>query len=213
MKIHGHDVSLTKPLSFVGAYRYWWDNRRSAWGTIRKLTSLGIYPKTLIDFGAHNSEWSIYLSRHWPSMKVVSFEPNTDCNPIGEVHREGLSNKREDFKLDVSMDIAGFKSPKGTKDIFAYRYDELNLKINYPAILKVDCENMTYEALEGCGKLLESFSAIHSEMTNDELEGQYVNRSQDICKLLYDHGFTKMHVVDCAVWPRNISYFDALFLK
>lgn len=98
MKVLGHQ--LTSPLDIITLTRFWWDNRRSAFGTIRQLDMRGITPATLIDFGAHDSEWAKYLTARWPAMEIHSFEPHPDCKPVGTHHPIALGDRTGTLRLE-----------------------------------------------------------------------------------------------------------------
>lgn len=212
MKVLGHQV--TSPLDIITLTRFWWDNRRSANGTIRQLEMRGITPKTLVDFGAHDSEWAKYLAARWPAMQVHSFEPHPDCNPIGTLHQIALGTENAPLRLEGGKSIESYASVTGALDVRMVRFEDYASLIfmTSPSVLKIDCENMTHLALAGCGDRLADFCAVHCEMMNDQ-DAQYENHQMEIHRTLWEAGFRVCKVVDCAVWPRNISYYDAVFFK
>jgi FkbM family methyltransferase len=185
-----------------------WFNAQSAGNTIQLLHELGITPKTLVDVGANNSQWAVWIKKHWLGIWVISFEPHPDFKPIGSVHRAALADKSGMARF-ASNGQESCISPAGQISVPVWRFDSLPLKFDRPAILKVDAENFTYQALLGFGHRLEEFDVVVVEMWNS---AGRKDQQADIWKLMLENGKTRCRMVD-AVWTagHGIPSYDAAF--
>lgn len=194
----------------------WVDTRRSAVATIRWLERNGIEPKTLVDAGANNSQWMRRLARRWPGASVVSFEPQARCRPIGKWHAVGLGKAPATMKL-VGEGTSARLVPcpdKRQADVAVRRLDEYEAEFATPAVLKVDCEDHTYDALVGAGKALGKFACVVVEIwegLDAPCEGR--NRHAEIHHLMFKHGFNRAMTVGAMPWRNHVSITDALFWK
>ena len=193
-----------------------WSNIRCAKDTIRLCNDLKIIPFTLVDVGANKSQWSIWLKRKWKnSLNIISFEPNINFVPKGDnIFRLALTNSNRDDNINL-VDNGGssYISDTGTLKCKACRFDSLEIKIVRPAILKVDCENFTYKALEGFGERLKEFDVIVCEMWNYYSDlPQFVNQQLDIWKLMLSIGKKNCRVLDAVLTAKDgIPSYDIAF--
>jgi FkbM family methyltransferase len=188
-----------------------WHCWRTANISLEIMKDFGFVPKTIIDVGADANQVTKYWIKEWPQAHLISIEPNPNCNPMGQVIRAALGNQRKVRKF-ITDGLFSRISVEGNIEVPVHRFDMLPLDYEYPALLKVDCEDGTYDALQGMGKKLKSFSVVHVEMLN-HCEFDFVNRQSEIHALMWEAGFKYQKTVDAICWPRNISCTDVLFLK
>jgi FkbM family methyltransferase len=186
-----------------------WHCRKTAKISITILNELGIIPRTIIDVGASQNQVTSYWKKEWPYARLISFEPNPECQPSGDIIRMALSDKNgmEKFICEKGFSRLGLE---GQIVVPIRRFDSLKLDFEVPAIIKVDCEDGTYAVLKGMGEYLRSFSAIHVEMLN-HLHFDFVNKQSEIHALMWGHGFKHHKTVDAISWPNSIACTDVLF--
>lgn len=197
----------------------WVDTRRSAVATIAWLERHGVEPRSLVDAGANNSQWMRRLARRWPGAKVVSFEPQSRCRPMGTWHRVGLSDKDGSMVVSGSGTSArlvdlGKSNVPGAEKVPVHRLDRYILEFAEPAVLKVDCEDHTYEALVGAGDALARCACVVAEVW----EGIGVpwperNRHAELHHMMWRHGFDRAMTVGAMPWRNHVSITDALFWR
>lgn len=198
---------------FIGYLKFWWGTRRSALTTIAELHRLDITPKTIVDAGCNRSQWSRWLHREYPQATIHSIDVQ-DLKPLGYFHRWALGEQEGHAKFKV-LGPDTHRDEGGTLEMPVRRLDQLGLVIQSPAVLKVDCESSTFEALKGASGILDQFCAVIVEMQNPT-SGYHdcsENHQMSIIKFLSEHGFSKLQAVDASVWPNHIHVWDALFLR
>jgi FkbM family methyltransferase len=202
----------------VQALRYYLDNRCAALGVIRWLKRNKINPRTLVDAGANNSQWMLYLADEWPMAKVISFEPQARCKPIGTWHKCGLSDKsgaasikiekhRNDLTANIEMDEEG--------SVPVFRLDQFAPDFEGPALLKVDCEDYTLKALLGAGDSLSRFACVVVEVMEDIFDPTLAvkNQHQEIHTLMASKGFNRAMTVSACPSFDKVTVTDVLFWK
>lgn len=159
---------------------------RAAYGTIKHVRSTRVFPETLVDCGARNSEFMRSLSLYWPWAQVHSFEMSKNCKPIGQRHIMRLGDK-----------------PGSRLSEFSF---------NRPALLKVDCDGDTEAVLRGAD--LYQFDWLVVEVMEDGFAGLPNNRGA-IEDLARAGGFRYSKAVDATVCLRTwrVAQTDVLFWR
>jgi len=152
--------------------------------SIAWVRNLGLTPKTFIDIGAHESEVATWFKRAWPDIRVISFEPDSACKPIGEVHRRALNDSNA-------------------------RFDQLSLAFEQPCIVKVDAEDDTASAIIGFGDVLQQVDVLIAEMWNFK----DCDQPTKIWQAALEGGFTKSRVVDAMLTTKGIHHYDIAFAR
>jgi FkbM family methyltransferase len=186
------------------------DNRRGAVATIKWLGDNNIDIKCLVDAGANNSQWMYRLANHFPNAKVLSFEPQSQCRPLGKHFVCALSDAEGNCNIEgtgTSAVVSGSKSG----NVRQARLDEFENEIIWPAFLKVDCEDHTYKTLIGAGRLLPRFSAVVVEIW--EYLGLGRNYHAEIHSFMWSKGFNRAMTVGTMPFRNHVSHTDVLFWK
>ena len=171
------------PLQYI---RWRWGTRRAALATIRHIKSVGVYPASLVDAGARNSEFMRYLARAWPYAEIHSFEPNPSCNPMGYWHRKAIGP----------------------------RHPLRDISFSQPALLKVDCDWSTVAVVKSAD--LTAFQWVVVEVTEDAPGGWMgENNRSEINGIMAEAGFKKSMAVDAVVcvMDNRVAQTDVLFWK
>ena len=139
----------------------------------------GIKFKTFVDVGSASGEYTSVFNKIFPDSKVYAFEP------VPEYHKKpkgynpieiALWNKDGYTEFMVNNDPRGSRilkvKPYGSKleanknnifkikNVKTARFDNLDLEIKQPALLKIDVEGAEKEVLEGFGDRLREFDVI-----------------------------------------------------
>lgn len=187
-------------------------------------------PRTIIDVGANQSQMIRLLSLHCPQApRVISFEPNPECKPLGEVFGVGLSDHSGEasFYVPAGDDAIGSLSKPASSASSAKemkiqlgRFDTMIeqgkipwSELNRPVLIKIDTEGNELPVLLGMGKYLSEVDYLLLEINNTE------DRVGDfdalaIQKLLLDAGFNRSKVLyACYDGPWSPAYMDTLYWR
>lgn len=185
-------------------------------------------PNTIIDVGCYKGEFSKACLNVFKDAQVIGIEPNEEMclshlNKIknirfmcfcfalsNETNYNGdffvnLNRKRQSSLLQNTKEITTKKI-----NIPILRFDSLKIPINYPAILKVDCEGNDLNVLKGFGDKLNHFSLIQIEVNfKNNFEGQ--NSPEDIINFLNKKRFKCLNYQK--IKNQNKDFGDLLFIK
>lgn len=216
---------LEKLTRFLIGLPYWhWKvhgtlNAQCAQSTIRLLEELNITPKHLIDCGANVGGWSVHLTRKWPNMRLTSIEPHPRFTPPGELIRVCLSDKAEVIRLVSASENARGPSDGEPFDFESTttRLDDLDLKIDLPLVLKIDCEQFTSRVMRGAASALNKASVVVVEMWNDAPwtgpKGRFNEQQAEIWECAICHGFKRARIVDFCYSRTSIGSYDLAFYR
>ena len=159
---------------------------RAAKGTIKHVRSTKLFPQSLVDAGARNSEFMRYLAVYWPWAEVHSFEIDEKRRPIGARHLLKLGSEP------------------------GHRLSEFHFRP--PALLKVDCDEDQINVLNGAD--LTAFEWAVVEVSEDGNGAQDNNRSQ-IDEIMRAGEFDRSKAVDAVVCIRShrIAQTDVLYWR
>lgn len=202
---------MTNPLDLCLRHFHLW---RSAHATVKLCDEIGFEPELIVDCGANNSQETKRWLRRWPNTEVLSIEPDRRFNPVGTVLRYALSDQNGIERLNPS---SASSCLGGDGEEVAVRRLEQFLPTGKRTLLKVDCENRTWEVLRGAGERLAYCSVAHVEIVNyyppGTVQADWPNRTMDIYALMADYGFNQCRVVDAVCWLRHVDYYDAVFYR
>lgn len=177
-------------------------------------------PKTIIDVGANNSQMIKLLTHGEKGIRIISFEPNKNCHPIGEVYHEVLSDKNRELYFFVPQgdSLWGQVSEKAVnngKKMKASRLDTFIKKLvelESPILLKIDTEGHELNVLKGVGNYLRKIDSVLIEIDNNERMNE--NNILKIFQYLNKFGFNKNRVMFALKTGNGIpTYFDTYFRK
>jgi len=185
-------------------------------------------PCTIIDVGAHNSEFARLLLLISPTAHLISFEPQSECHPLGKVYRMALSDtngestfyapRGDRYGARLGNDPAPGPDSSRTKEwrVEMRRFDSLDIdltSLGKPVLLKVDVEGHELRVLKGFGQQLDHVTHVILEVQNNQ------NRDRDYDALeLYSYLATRGfgHSLCLNAWfdgSNPPAYSDVLFSR
>ena len=191
-------------------------NRKDAQNVIALCDMIGFMPEVLYDVGANESQWARHIVRRWPKVRVVSFEPNESCRPFGKTKRDmakghflypvALSSRPGAGRMDCQgASVGGEVRRVEMGPVPIWRFAGLGEKVPSNAMLKIDCESGTYDALIGFADDIHKFTVVVVEVWLDS----FVN----ICAWMRDAGFDRAFSSSVAVSRRRPSHGNVVFWK
>lgn len=188
-------------------------------------------PATLLDVGANRSQMSRLLRMSCPvAPRQLSFEPNPDMHPEGEVFRYALSDADGEVQLFLPDDEEGWGTIEPQKEIIhghtrhfpvpAARFDslvrrgELNpAEFVHPVMAKIDTEGSEQKVLRGFGGELRHVDYLLIEVENTGFRGKDYNLLT-LSAHLHAEGFRHSKILFCAYdGPTAPGYSDIFFWR
>lgn len=188
------------------------------------------YPRTIIDVGANISQMTRLLLGMARDAQVLSFEPNPQLCPVGEVKRIALSDADGTADLLIPQDDAAWGTIEaGKSDISTTttRYSVTTRRMEtlidsgeiswnamkHPILVKIDTEGSEKRVIDGFGKYLGDITYLLIEVENIEQRGHNYDLTS-LCLVLARHGFDHSKIVySCYDGPDAPAYSDILFWK
>jgi FkbM family methyltransferase len=158
---------------------------------------------TIVDVGANEGHWSLYMARQHPTATILAIEPNPialellekniSSNNISnvEILPIAISSKREVRKLEVVNNVTSLSSfqmdrsgrpwltPDRVKeiDVQSDKLDNLQQLKTADTInlLKIDVEGAELEVLTGADEILEKTERIEIEYASNENRAELIN--------------------------------------
>lgn len=194
-------------------------NRRPAQNALRLWTELGFGElKALVDVGARRSEFASWILRECPNAQLVSFEPDVRFTPLGNIRRQALSSIGGRGRLDFGPSCPCLDFEKNGP-VEVCRFDDLGLRVPQPAMLKVDAEDSTLDALNGFGDRLKDFALIIAEVANyhpnqPRLNGYARTALYKITRYMGVYGYVCSRILDVGPYmPNRVASSDIAFWR
>jgi FkbM family methyltransferase len=193
------------------------------------IAERGLSPKTIIDVGAYEGDWSRMARRIWPHSRILMFEPNLEkqahltvvandinasvfCELLGaedhtvvsyNVMESGSSVLSERSPLDRIVERRSLR-----------RLDSILKEIEAPAFLKIDTQGYELEVLKGSISILRSIEAILLEVAIIEInEGAPL--LHDVLVHMKSIGFLTYDVLEIHRRPldKALNQIDILLIR
>ncbi len=204
----------------------------AAWNFNQTLSTESLRPpRTIIDVGANVSQMSKLLMLSCaPDVKLLSFEPNPNLAPMGEVFHLALSNAdgEADFFMPSGDDNWGTieeldPAPDQAQEkqrVVCARFDTLVAEgkvvlpeLPRPILLKIDTEGSELRVLEGFGQTLAEIDLLLIEVSNSTSRTSHYNLLTLAAKLRTE-GFSGSKVLYSSLeGPKAPTYMDVLFWR
>jgi FkbM family methyltransferase len=193
------------------------------------MAARGFCPKTVVDAGAFEGNWSRLARQIWPASRLLMVEPN-----VGK--RDALLQVAKDLRAELICELLGAKDGlevqffvmESGSSIMAERsplprvaetrrlrtLDSLLKKVERPAFLKIDAQGYELQILEGAARLLEAFEAVLLEVAIIEInEGAPL--LHDVTAYMKAHGFVAYDILEIHRRPldKALNQVDIVFVR
>lgn len=189
----------------------------------------GLSPRTVVDVGAFEGDWSRMARDIWPDSRIVMFEPNVQkqsrvsaaakslgatlyCELLGAEDGTAVSFN----VMESGSSILNERSPlvRTTEDRTLRRMDSLVGELEGPVFLKLDTQGYELEVLRGAQKILPIVGAILLEVAIIEInEGAPL--IHEVTAFLKSIGFVTYDILEFHRRPLDqaLNQIDVLFVR
>ena len=158
--------------------------------------------EVLYDIGAHGGVYTITLRKRFPTLKVISFEPqpddlrkNLDLNSLNadDLQEVALGAENGAVRMTVNKRSSNHIAPDGQRSVRLVRLDDLRKERSLPAPewIKIDVEGFELPALKGAEATLQECQPVIICEIN-EISGRFGTQVSDLATYLGNLGYT-MH--------------------
>jgi len=196
---------------------------------LAEMENRGFTPRTIIDVGAFEGEWSRLAKCIWPTSHLFMIEPNLagsaalagvakelGANVFGEVL--GANNDQP-----IQFNVMGSGSsalpecssvPRRVETRRLHRLDSLLNNIEAPVLLKIDAQGYELEILKGAMGLLPTIEAILLEISLIEIN-KGAPLLHDVISFVKELGFVAYDILEIHRRPldRALNQIDIIFVR
>jgi FkbM family methyltransferase len=186
-------------------------------------------PKTILDVGAFEGNWSRMVRKIWPASRIIMVEPNREkeallrklCQELdATLHCEllGAENEKEvvfhlmESGSSIMVERSGV--PRTTETRRLRTLESVLGSVEAPALLKIDAQGYELRILEGAAALLPQIEAVLLEVAVIEInEGAPL--LHDVVAFMKERGFVAYDILEIHRRPldRALNQVDILFIR
>jgi FkbM family methyltransferase len=189
----------------------------------------GLAPRTIVDVGAYQGEWSKLAKQIWPTSRVLMIEPN-------QANQERLTGIAEELGATLHWELLGADDneavpfyvmgsgssvmnensplPRAVETRRLRTLDSLLGQIEPPGFLKIDAQGYELQILKGASKVLPDFEAVLLEIAVIE-----VNKGapllHEVIAFMKAIGFVAYEIVEIHRRPLDqaLNQVDIVFIR
>lgn len=193
------------------------------------MASHGFSPKTIIDVGAYEGNWSRMAMKIWPSPRLIMVEPNVEKKSrLTQLAQEldatlicellGAENGQEVtfYIMESGSSIMEERSPlpRQIEKRQLRTLDSLLKNIEGPGLLKIDAQGFELEILKGTSALLDCFEAVLLEVAVIEIN-QGAPLLHDVVAFMKARGYVTYDILEIHRRPldKALNQVDMMFIK
>jgi FkbM family methyltransferase len=193
------------------------------------MAKRGFAPRTVIDVGAFQGNWSRMIHEIWPASRLVMIEAN-------QLNKSRLSEVAQSLHADLFFELMGAEDGRtvqfnvmGTgssvlsersalpRTVETHRLrtlDSLLTDLTGPALLKIDAQGYELEILKGASRVLPAVEAVLLEVSTIEInEGAPL--LHDVVPFMKAAGFVVYDILEIHRRPldKALNQVDMIFVR
>jgi FkbM family methyltransferase len=193
------------------------------------MAARGFIPRTIVDVGAFEGNWSKMAKRIWPSGRLFMIEPNFE-------KKEWLLKIANDLDAGLFCELLGaedgqevqFHVMESGSSIMAERsevprtvesrrlrtLDSLLKDVEPPALLKIDAQGYELQILKGASRILPDFEAVLLEVATIEIN-KGAPLLHEVVAYMKAHGFVAYDILEIHRRPldKALNQVDIVFVS
>lgn len=195
---------------------------------LRAMAGLGVSPRTIIDVGAFEGDWSSLAKRIWPTSKLIMIEPNRDkraqlarvaqaydAELLGEVLGADDDEEVQFYLMESGSSIMSERSPlqRNVEKRRLRRLDSLVEKLDPPSLLKIDAQGYELQILKGSTAILPACEGILLEIAIIEIN-QGAPLLHEVVSFMKEIGFVAYDILEIHRRPLDqaLNQIDIMFI-
>lgn len=141
---------------------------------MKLLAQRGFSPRTIVDVGAYEGDWTRSTKRIWPLSEMILIEANQayieKLNRLGRAYcavlgaEDGITVTFNVMQSGSSVFSENSSIPRSKETRTLQTLDSLRFNIEMPALLKIDAQGYELEILKGAKQKIRSFEAVLLEV-------------------------------------------------
>lgn len=191
---------------------------------LQLLARRGFCPATIVDVGAYEGEWTRLATNIWPSSRAIMVEANRaklqKLRAIGETHCVLLGAEHDSRVMFNVMETGSSVFSEHSSVIRQQEerristFDSLNLRIDPPALLKIDTQGYELEVLKGASNSLPYFEAVLLEVALIEMN-KGAPLLKEVIEFMDGLGFVACDILEThrRFSDKALSQIDVLFTR
>lgn len=196
---------------------------------LQDIAKRGFLPKTILDVGAYQGDWSLMMSDIWPGAKLVMVEANESkakilervCKRIGAEYYIAVLGAKDDQEVEFFVMENGssvYEENSSIKRTIEKKrlqtLDSLLLPEMTVDFLKIDTQGYELEVLAGAQRALKTAEAILLEVSLLEIN-QSAPLMHEVLAFLAQHQFVAYEILEIHRRPLDfaMNQVDILFVK
>lgn len=193
------------------------------------MAARGFAPKTILDAGAFEGNWSRIAKGIWPSSRLIMIEPNRDkkgrlievaaeldatllCELLGAQDSQEVRFHIMESGSSIMAERSAVARTEETRHLRTL--DSLLNDITAPALLKIDAQGYELQILTGASKVLPAFEAVLLEVAIIEInEGAPL--LHDVIAFMKSRGFVSYDILEIHRRPLDnaLNQVDIIFIR
>jgi FkbM family methyltransferase len=195
---------------------------------LRAIAARGFSPRTIIDVGTFEGDWSRLARRIWPASRLLMIEPNLekqarlagvakelDASLSCELLGADDGQQVQFYLMESGSSIMSERSPRPrtVEQRQLHRLDSLFRELEPPGLLKIDAQGYELEILTGASAILTAFEAVLLEIAIIEINVD-APLLHDVVTFMKSVGFVAYDILEIHRRPLDhaLNQIDLIFV-
>lgn len=196
---------------------------------LEAMAKLGFSPKTIVDIGAFEGNWSKLARKIWPESSLYMVEPNQEkkkhllmiaenlnaqliCELLGAENGQQVTFHLMESGSSIMEERSDV--PRTTETRHLCTLDSILHDLAAPGLLKIDAQGYELEIIKGASKILTAFEAVLLEVSIIEIN-KGAPLLHDVIPFMDARGFVAYDILEIHRRPldKAMNQIDIIFIN